>query len=136
MHENHELCSLVSFKSLTLVEQQQYSQSNEEEPYYMTQTNNPYTFYVPDKYDPNHFMPWVHPFTSVIAGPVEGGQSVFGRRFVHNFRHMMTPKPDQILWCYGEYQTLYGTVDGVDFQQGLPDLDTLDSTPEINTLSF
>ena len=28
--------------------------------------------------------------------------------------------------CYGEYQTLYGTVDGVDVQQGLPDLDTLD----------
>ena len=39
---------------------------------------------------------------------------------------MMTPIPGRILWCYGEYQTLYGTVDGVDFQQGLPDLDTLD----------
>jgi hypothetical protein len=87
MHENHELCSLVSFKRLTLVEQQQYSQSNEEESYYMTQTNNPYTFYVPDKYDPNHFMPWVHPFTSVIAGPTGSGKSVFVRRFVHNIRH-------------------------------------------------
>jgi hypothetical protein len=30
------------------------------------------------------------------------------------------------MWCYGEYQTLYGTVDGVDFQEGLPDLYTLD----------
>jgi predicted transcriptional regulator len=39
---------------------------------------------------------------------------------------MMTPIPDRILWCYGEYQTLYATVDGVDFHQGLPDLDTLD----------
>jgi hypothetical protein len=39
---------------------------------------------------------------------------------------MMTPIPDRILWSYGEYHTLYGTVDGVDFQQGLPDLDTLD----------
>jgi hypothetical protein len=39
---------------------------------------------------------------------------------------MMTPIPGRILWCYGEYQTLYRTVDGVDFQQGLPDLDTLD----------
>ena len=28
--------------------------------------------------------------------------------------------------CYGEYQMLYETVDGVDFQQGLPDLDKLD----------
>ena len=39
---------------------------------------------------------------------------------------MMTPIPDRILWCYGEYQTLYGTVDEVDFQQGLPDLIALD----------
>jgi hypothetical protein len=30
--------------------QQQYSQSNEEEPYHILKTNNPYTFYVPDKY--------------------------------------------------------------------------------------
>jgi hypothetical protein len=27
---------------------------------------------------------------------------------------------------YGEYQTLYGTVKGIEFQQGLPDLDNLD----------
>ena len=39
---------------------------------------------------------------------------------------MMTPKPDRILRCYGEYQTLYGTVKGIEFQQGLPDLDNLD----------
>ena len=71
-------------------------------------------------------MPWVHPFTSVIAGPTGSGKSGFVRRFVHNIKHMMTPIPDRILWCYGEYQILYGTVDGVDFQQGLPDLDTLD----------
>ena len=107
-------------------QQQPYSQSNEEEPYYILKTNNPDTFYIPDKYDPDHFMPWDHPFTSVISGPTGSGKSVFVRRFVHNIKHMMTPKPDHILWCYGEYQTLYGTVDGVDFQQGLPDLDTFD----------
>jgi hypothetical protein len=64
-------------------------------------------------------MPWVHPFTSVIAGPTGSGQSMFVRWFVHN----MTPKPDRILRCYGEYQTLYETVKGIEFQQGLPDLD-------------
>ena len=72
------------------------------------------------------FMPWVHPFTRVIGGPTGSGKSVFVRRFVHHIRHMMTTIPHRILWCYGEYQTLYGTVDGVDFHQGLPDLDTLD----------
>ena len=108
-------------------QQQPYSQSNEEEPYYILKTNNPYTVYVPDKYDPDHFMPWVHPFTSVISGPTGSGKSVFVRRFVHNIRHI----PDRILWCYGEYQTLYGTVDGWTFNK---DCQTwTPSTPEINT---
>ena len=83
-------------------------------------------FWVQDGYDPDHFMPWVHLFTSVITGPTGSGKSMFVRRFVHNIKHMMTPKPDRILWCYGEYQTLYGTVEGIEFQQGLPDLDNLD----------
>jgi hypothetical protein len=109
-------------------QQQPYTQSNEEEePHYILKTNNPFLLWVPDGYDPDNFMPWVHPFTSVISGPTGSGKSVFVRRFVHNIKHMMTPIPDRILWCYGEYQTLYGTVDGVDFQQGLPDLDNLDS---------
>ena len=109
---------------------QPYSQSNEEEPYYILKTNNPYTFYVPDEYDPDHFMPWVHPLTSVISGPTGSGKSVFVRRFVHNIKHMMTPIPDRILWCYGEYQTLYGTVDGWTFTK---DCRTwTPSTPEKN----
>jgi hypothetical protein len=105
---------------------QQYLQSNEEEPYYILKTNNPFLFWVPDEYDPDHFMPWVHPFTSVIARPTGSGKSMFVRRIVHNIKHMMNPKPDWILWCYGEYQTLYGTVEEIEFQQGLPDLDNLD----------
>jgi len=65
--------------------------------YYILKTNNPFLFWVPDGYDPDHFMPWVHPFTSVIAGPTGSGKSMFVRRFVHNIKHMMTPKPDRIL---------------------------------------
>jgi hypothetical protein len=98
---------------------------NEGEPYYILKTNNPFLFWVPDGYDPDHFMPWVHLFTSVIAGPTGSGKSMLVRRFVHNTKHMMTPKPDRILRCYGEYQT-FGTVTGIEFQQGLPDLDNLD----------
>jgi putative ribosome biogenesis GTPase RsgA len=94
-------------------QQQQYSQSKEGEPYYILKTNNLFLFWVPDGYDPDHFMPWVHPFTSVIAGPTGSGKSMFVRRFVHNIKHMMTPKPDRILRCYGEYQTLYGSVEGI-----------------------
>jgi hypothetical protein len=73
-------------------------------------TNNPYTFYVPDGYDPDHFMPWVHPFTSVISGPTGSGKSVFVRRFVHNIKHMMTPI---LLWCFprwNRFWTMYITL--------------------------
>jgi hypothetical protein len=48
---------------------QQYLLGNAEEPYYILKTNNPGFFGVPDEYDPDHFIPWVHPFTSMIAGP-------------------------------------------------------------------
>jgi hypothetical protein len=66
-------------------QQQQYTffadqheiQWKTEEPYYMIQTNNPYTFYVPDKYDPNHFMSWVHPFTSVFVHEIVQNDQVF-----------------------------------------------------------
>ena len=69
----------------------------------MTQTNNPYTFYVPDKYDPGHFMPWVHPFTRVIGGPTGSGKSVFVRRFVHHIKYQTHDDPNTgshlvVLW--------------------------------------
>jgi ABC-type transporter Mla maintaining outer membrane lipid asymmetry ATPase subunit MlaF len=63
-------------------------------------THNPYTFSVPDKYDLDDFMLWIHPFTSAILGPTGSGKSVFVRRFVHNIKHMMSPITDRILWCY------------------------------------
>jgi hypothetical protein len=42
----------------------------------------------------------------MIAGPTGIGKSMFVRRFVPNIKHMMTPMPDRILWCYGEYQMI------------------------------
>jgi hypothetical protein len=52
-------------------------------------------------------------FTSMIAGPTGSGKSMLVRRFAPNIKHMVTPKPDRIFWCYGEYQTLHGIVEGI-----------------------
>jgi hypothetical protein len=65
--------------------------------------------------------PSLEPKNNYLALRSNLGKSVFVRRFVHHIRHIMTPIPHHILWCYGEYQTLYGTLDGVDFQHGWPD---------------
>ena len=73
-----------------------------------------------------HFLPWKHPFTCLIAGPTGSGKTFFVKRFVQNIRQMVTPVPDRITWCYGEYQTLYAFIDGVDFHEGLPNLKSLD----------
>ena len=73
-------------------------------------------------------MPWVHPFTSVISGPTGCGKTMFVRRFVQNVRHMMSPPPDRITWSYDVYQPVYATIEGVEFVQGLPDLDALNPT--------
>jgi pantothenate kinase-related protein Tda10 len=71
----------------------------------MIQTNNPYTLYVPDKYDPNHFMPWVHPFTSVISGPSGSGKSVSIKRFVHNILQGL-----EVWQSLDEFDSIYGSV--------------------------
>ena len=105
---------------------QKYGSSQQQEPFYILPTSDPNMFHCSDGLRPDHFMPWVHPFTSLIAGPTGSGKSVFVKRFVADIIHMMCPFPDRIIWCYGEYQTLYGTVEGVEFEQGLPDVDSLD----------
>jgi hypothetical protein len=62
-------------------------------------------FWVPDGYDPDHFMPWVHPFSSVIAGHTGLGKSMFVRRFVHNIKHMIIEPCNGHcdLWFYGVF---------------------------------
>lgn len=36
---------------------------------------------------------------------------------------MMSPIPDEVVWCYGEWQTGYKALKGVKFNEGLPDVD-------------
>jgi hypothetical protein len=89
--------------------------------------------------DPRHEVIGIVFIGNVKCVRIVGFQNII-RFLFSTLLHMMTPIPDRILWCYGEYQTLYGTVDGVDFQQGLPDLDTLDPrekhlSPEITLVN-
>ena len=42
--------------------------------------------------------------------------------------HMMTPPPQEIVWCYGEWQAGYGQLLGVTFIEGLPKVEEWDAT--------
>lgn len=65
------------------------------------------------------------PFTCVISGPTGSGKTSFVTRLLAHKRTLITPPPLKVLWCYGEWQSAYSTIQGVDFSEGLPDLKQL-----------
>jgi len=70
---------------------------------------------------------WKHPFTAVISGPTGCGKSNFVVKFINYAPTIISPAPKKILWCYGVYQDLFNTLRGVEFHDGIPDGETLDS---------
>ena len=71
---------------------------------------------------------WIHPFTACISGPTGCGKTVFVNRFISNLAEMMTPLPEEILWCYGEWQDVYTQLQekGVIFIEGFPNFKEFD----------
>lgn len=69
---------------------------------------------------------WKHPFTAILAGPTGCGKTQFTFKFILNVSEMMTPVPNQIIYCYSEYQSLFSQYPNVEFNDGLPDLARFD----------
>ena len=73
-----------------------------------------------------------HPFTCVISGPTGSGKTVFSKRLFTS-QGIIDP-PDNIIWCYGEYQDAYhhmaSLAPEIRFVEGIPDnlLQSLDRT--------
>ena len=61
------------------------------------------------------------PFTMIIAGPTSCGKSVLISRIIQNAQSLINPAPDDILYCYGQWQPLYEELKnhGVVFHHGL-----------------
>ena len=73
---------------------------------------------------------WKHPFTCIVAGPTLCGKSTFVTRLLRHAAAMIDPPPENITWCYGEWQEAYATTDltHVRFEEGLPTEAMFDST--------
>jgi len=69
-----------------------------------------------------------HPFTCIISGPTGCGKTIFAIALVENSHMLISPPPEDIVWCYGEYQDSYNKIakSGVKLHDGLPDLDQFD----------
>jgi GTPase SAR1 family protein len=69
---------------------------------------------------------WKHPFTSIVSGPTGCGKTVFTFKFISESMHMITPAPEKIIYCYGEYQPVFNEYPNVIFNEGLPDISQFD----------
>ena len=45
-----------------------------------------------------------HPFTCLICGPTQSGKTEFTFKLLKTLETMVSPVPDRVIWCYGEYQ--------------------------------
>jgi len=72
-----------------------------------------------------------HPFTAILAGPTGCGKTQFTFRFIREVSTLMSPEPEKIMYCYGEYQNLFSQYPNVEFNQGLPDVTQFDGQKRI-----
>jgi len=66
---------------------------------------------------------WKHPFTAIVAGPTGSGKTVFTFKFISEAASMISPPPEKIIYCYGEFQPIFNEYPHVIFNEGLPDIE-------------
>ena len=66
-----------------------------------------------------------HPFTCIVAGCTQSGKTVWVKYLLENAQTTISPAPQRIIWCYGQWQPSYfdmmRTMPGIEFNQGIPD---------------
>ena len=67
-----------------------------------------------------------HPFTCTVAGPTGSGKSQFVFRLIKNADRLIDPPPENILYCYGEFQPSFAELPDVEFHEGLPNVERFD----------
>ena len=67
-----------------------------------------------------------HPFTCTIAGPTQSGKTQFVVRLIKHANELITLPPENIVYCYGEFQPLFAKLPGVEFHEGLPEVKRFD----------
>ena len=50
-----------------------------------------------------------HPFTCIVAGPTGCGKTTFVTRILQHASSFIVPLPENVVWCYGEWQHLWFT---------------------------
>jgi hypothetical protein len=72
-----------------------------------------------------------HAFTCTVAGPTSSGKTWFVFRLIKHVESMITPPPEKIVYCYGEFQSMFAEYPTVEFQEGLPRVDQFDGQQRV-----
>jgi hypothetical protein len=72
-----------------------------------------------------------HPFTCIIAGCTQSGKTVWVKTLLENAQKIISPPPQRIFWCFGQWQPSYfgmlRTIPGIEFNEGIPkDIEKVD----------
>jgi hypothetical protein len=72
-----------------------------------------------------------HPFTCIVAGCTQSGKTVWVKSLLENAQKTISPPPQRIIWCYGQWQPSYfdmlRTIPEIEFNKGIPeDIDKVD----------
>ena len=66
-----------------------------------------------------------HPFTCIVSGCTQSGKTVWVKSLLEKAQKTISPPPQRIIWCYGQWQPSYfdmlGTMPGIEFNKGIPD---------------
>ena len=65
-----------------------------------------------------------HPFTCMMVGPTQCGKTRFVLELIRRLSSIHPPL-ERIVWCFGCYQDLFRSVDGVEFVEGIPYMNIL-----------
>ena len=72
-----------------------------------------------------------HPFCMTVAGPSQSGKTRFVTNMILKSRDIIKPSPTKIVYCYSVWQQIYqkllDSVDIIEFHEGLPSLNNIDS---------
>ena len=64
----------------------------------------------------------------MVSGATGSGKTFFVKQLLNYIASMITPVPNEIIWCYGIWQTAYHEIsDKVIFCEGLPDIQNEDN---------
>ncbi len=78
------------------------------------------------------------PFTCLIVGPTMSGKTIFTRALVESADNLIYPRPQRIVWCYGEFQPLYEDMmkinSKIEFVEGFPNELYEGFSPSVNNL--